>query len=74
MKTIILNIEDSIFDEIINSLKSYPKKKLQIINANPTQDDLTEFSEDLRKAFIEIKQIKEGKKQARTWWDARNEL
>jgi len=27
MKIIILNIEDSIFDEIINSLKSYPKSQ-----------------------------------------------
>ncbi|NJL59065.1 MAG: hypothetical protein HC887_04850 [Desulfobacteraceae bacterium] len=39
MKTITLNIDDSIFDEVIAFLTSYPKKKLRIMDNNATQED-----------------------------------
>jgi len=74
MKTLILNIDDSIFEEIVYSLKSYPNDKLEILADNPTQKDLTEFAQDLRNAFIEIRQMEEGRKQAKTWQDIRNDL
>ncbi|MEE4359583.1 MAG: hypothetical protein V2I97_24125 [Desulfococcaceae bacterium] len=38
------------------------------------QDNLTKFAEDLRNAFIEIRQMETGKKQAKTWQDVRNGL
>ncbi|HAO20722.1 MAG: hypothetical protein BWK80_54055 [Desulfobacteraceae bacterium IS3] len=61
MKTISLNIDDSIFDDVIAFLKSYPKRKLRIIDNNATQDDFHVFSEDVQKAFLEIKQIEDAK-------------
>ena len=62
MKIITLNIDDSIFDEVIAFLTSYPKKKLRIMDNNATQEDFAAFSEDLQKSFVGIKQIEDGKR------------
>ncbi len=74
MQSVILNIDDSVFQDVINYLKSYPGDKLEIIGNNPDQNDLDWFAEDLRNAFSEIKERESGRRKARTWQDIRNEL
>lgn len=74
MRSLILNIDDVVFQKVIRMLKTFPNDKLEIIDNNPTQEDLKEFAEDMRSAFVEIKEIENGKIQAKTWQDVRDEL
>lgn len=67
MKSLILNMDDSVFQRVISMLKSFPKDQLEIIDNSPTPDELKAFAEDLRDAFAEIKEIESGKRQAETW-------
>jgi hypothetical protein len=74
MQSVILNIDDSIFQEVIKTLESYPGDKVEIIDNNPTQNDLEGFAEDLRNAFLEINEMETGRKKIVTWQDVRDEL
>jgi len=55
-------------------LESFPGEQLEIVDDNPTQEDLVEFAEDLRAAFVEIKETENGKRRFRTWEDVRDDL
>ncbi|GEM_PF-2394875 len=74
MKSLILNMDDSVFQRVISMLKSFPKDQLEIIDNSPTPDELETFAKDLRDAFVEIKEIESGKRQAQTWEDVRDAL
>jgi len=74
MRTLILNIDDSIFQKVIHTLESFPGEQLEIVDDNPTNEDLEEFAEDLRAAFVEIKETENGKRGIRTWEDVRDGL
>jgi hypothetical protein len=74
MKSLILNMDDAVFPEVVSLLKSFPKDQLEIIDNSPGQDDLRAFAEDLRHAFAEIKEIESGKRQAETWEDVRDAI
>ncbi len=74
MKSLILNIDDAVFQKVVSMLKSFPKEQLEIIDNSSTQDELKAFAEDLRDAFAEIKEIESGKRQAETWEELRDEL
>ena len=74
MKSLILNIDDVVFQKVICMLETFSRDQVEIIDNNPTQEDLKEFSEDMRSAFAEIKEIENGKRQAKTWQDVRDEL
>ncbi len=74
MRTLTLNIDDSIFQKVIRMLESFPGEQLEIVDDNPTQEDLVEFAEDLRAAFVEIKETENGKRRFRTWEDVRDDL
>ncbi len=74
MKSLILNMDDAVFEKVISLLKSFPKEQVEIIDNSPTHDELKSFAEDLRDAFAEIKEIESGKRQAETWEDVRDAL
>jgi hypothetical protein len=74
MKSLIINMQDAVFPKVVSLLKSFPKDQLEIIDNSPAQDDLRAFAEDLRHAFIEIKEIESGKRQAETWEDVKDAL
>ena len=74
MQTVTLKIDDTIFSKVLDALSFFPKDKLKIFGDNLTNEELTNFSKDLRMAFEEIAEIETGNRLAKTWQEVRNAL